>query len=95
MEALKGFKELAYGLAGKNSGDVLGMGDTDEIVSTKVRQNAIITEFHKLFLNTRLPFSHTFFALLEIAEAIYHVFIIYIYIYIYQFRCLTMIMVIN
>ena len=88
MEAVKGFKELAYGLAGKISGDVLGMGDTDEIVSTKVRQNAIITEFHKLFLNTTLPFAHKFFALLEIADAIHHVFIIhtythtYIYIYI-------------
>ena len=83
MEALKGFKELAYGLGGQISGDVLGMGDTDEIISTKVRQNAIITEFHKLFLNTSLPFSHTFFALLEIADAIHHVFVIYLYIYIY------------
>ena len=92
MEAVKGFKELAYGLAGKISGDVLGMGGPDEIVSTKVRQDAIITEFHKLFLNTTLPFSHTFFALLEIADAIYHVFIIYIYIY--EYRFLT-IMIIN
>ena len=91
MESLKGFKELAYGLAGKISGDVLGMGDTDEIESTKVRKDAIITGFHKLFLTPILPFSHTFFALLEIADAIHHV--LNIYIYIYQFRFLNIIMV--